>query len=279
MRICRFGLAPNAMGDAVGRVVEASRLGLVDAAGMIRDVTGATGGLPDLRWPVPPGDHLIANLSRLRGPIEAIARRAPAYARGEVAVFSPVGNPGKIVCTAARDRPELTGKVTSTIGGESDGFRLRDAARATLHEPALGIVIGRPAADVAEAEALDHVAGYCCVLDSSLDPGTAAPPGGVWLDTCVTLGPWLVTADEIADPAGLEYELWVGNALRAAGRILVGPFGIAQLVAFASSVMPLHPGDLLMAGPGGSVPAGAGDVVALEIGGIGRLDVAVRAAG
>jgi 2-keto-4-pentenoate hydratase/2-oxohepta-3-ene-1,7-dioic acid hydratase in catechol pathway len=267
------------MGDGDGRMIEAPRLGLVDGAGMIRDVTGATGGLPDLRWPVPPGDHLIANLSRLRGPIEAIARRAPVYAREAVTMLSPVANPGKIVCTAALERPELTGKVTSTIGGESDGFRLRDAARATLHEPALGIVIGRPADDVAEAAALDHVAGYCCVLDSSLDPGAAAPPGGAWLGTRVTLGPWLVTADEIADPAALEYELRVGEVLRAAGRILAGPFGIAQLVAFASSVMPLHPGDLLMAGPGVSIPAAAGDVVALDIDGIGRLDVAIGGAG
>jgi 2-keto-4-pentenoate hydratase/2-oxohepta-3-ene-1,7-dioic acid hydratase in catechol pathway len=265
------------MGGAVGKMAQAPRLGLIDAAGMIRDVTGVTGGLPDLRWPVPPGDHLIANLSRLRGPIEAIARRAPAYVREEVAVLSPVANPGKIVCTTALDRPELTGKVASTIAGESDGFRLRGTARATLHEPALGIVIGRPGADLAEAEALDHVAGYCCVLDSSPDSANAEPGSRVSLDTCVTLGPWLVTADEIADPAGLEYRLWVGEALRASGRILAGPFGIARLVAFASSVMPLHPGDLLMAGPGGSVSAEAGDVVALDIGGLGRLDVAVRA--
>lgn len=251
-------------------------MGLIDAAGMIRDVTGATGGLPDLRWPVPPGDHLIANLSRLRGPIEAIARRAPAYARGAVTVLSPVANPGKIICTATLDRPELTGRVTSTIAGESDGFRPRGTGRATLHEPALGIVIGRSGADLTEAEALDHVAGYCGVLDSSLDSGNAEPGSRLSLDTCVTLGPWLVTADEIADPAAFDYRLWVGDALCATGRIIEGPFGIAQLVAFASSVMPLHPGDLLMAGPGRGVRGEAGDVIALEIGGIGRLDVAVR---
>lgn len=277
MRICRFGLVPDAIGDAVGQTAKAPRLGLVDAAGMIRDVTGATGGLPDLRWPVPPGDHLIANLSRLRGPIEASARRAQAYACDEVAMLSPVANPGKIVCTTTIDRPKLTGKVSSMIAGPSDGFRLHGPARPTLHEPALGIVIGRPGTDLAEAEALDHVAGYCCVLDSSAGSGNAATR--ISLDARVTLGPWLVTADEIADPAALDYRLWVGDAPGASGRIIEGPFGIARLVAFASSVMPLHPGDLLMAGPGRAIPAEVGDVVALEIGGIGRLDIAIRSAG
>lgn len=266
MRICRFGLASDA--------VEGPRLGLIDAAGMIRDVTGATGGLPDLRWPVPPGDHLVANLSRLRGPIEALARRAPAYARDEVALLSPVANPGKIVCATALDRPELSGKVVSTIAGEGDGFRLRGTARATRHEPALGIVIGHPCADLAEGAALDHVAGYCGVLDTSVDAGGALPPGAS-LEACVTLGPWLVTTDEIANPAGLAFRLSVNGEPRGAGAVLDSPFGVAQLVAFASSVMPLHPGDLLMVGPGRGVAARAGDLVGLEIEQLGRLEVPV----
>lgn len=277
MRICRFGLAPDIGGDAVGHGDGGSRLGLIDAAGMIRDVTGATGGLPDLRWPVPPGDHLIANLGRLRGPLEAIARRAPAYARDEVKMLSPVANPGKIVCATALDRPELSGKVVSAIAGESDGFRMRRAARGTRHEPALGIVIGRAGEDLTEAEALDHVAGYCCVLDSSLDPGNAAPATGASLDACVTLGPWLVSADEIPDPAALDYRLWVDDELCGEGPVLDSPFGVAQLVAFASSMMPLHPGDLLMTGPGRPVQARAGDLVTLEIETIGRLDVPIHA--
>lgn len=264
MRICRFGLASDAVGEP--------RLGLIDAAGMIRDVTGATGALPDLRWPVPPGDHLIANLDRLRGPIEAIARRASAHARDEVAMLSPVANPGKIVCATAFARPELSGKAASAIAGESDGFRMRGPDRGTRHEPALGIVIGRAGEDVAEAEALDHVAGYCCVLDSSLDPGA-----GTSLDASVTLGPWLVTTEELPDPAALAYRLWVDDELCGEGPVLGGPLGVTQLVAFASSVMPLHPGDLLMTGPGRAAQARAGDCVTLEIEGIGRIDVPVRA--
>lgn len=266
MRICRFGLASGA--------VEGPRLGLIDAAEMIRDVTGATGGLPDLRWPVPPGDHLVANLSRLRGPIEALARRAPAYARDEVVLLSPVANPGKIVCATALDRPELSGRIASTIAGEGDGFRLRGKARATRHEPALGIVIGRPCADLAEGTALDHVAGYCGVLDTNVD-ADGALPAGASLEACVTLGPWLVTTDEITDPAGLAFRLSVNGEPRGEGAVLDSPFGVAQLVAFASWVMPLHPGDLLMVGPGRRVTACAGDVVALEIGQLGRLEVAV----
>ncbi|MFT4026682.1 MAG: fumarylacetoacetate hydrolase family protein [Novosphingobium sp.] len=273
MRICRFSLKSD----------DAPRLGLVDAQDRIRDVTAATAALPDLRWPVPPGDQLIANLAALRPRLAALAEDAPAYGRDEVRLLSPVANPGKFVCGAGNWKHHgapfgmmgFMGKVTSALGGESAGLEISWPDRVTVHEPELGFIIGKECRNVSEAEALDYVAGYTCALDTTLKPEREDWAFAKSFDTYGTLGPWLVTADEIPDPSELGYRFWVNGELRGERTFADMTGSPAQMIAFASTAMTLYPGDVFMSGAADVAPVVPGDVMKLEIPRVGTIEVPV----
>jgi 2-keto-4-pentenoate hydratase/2-oxohepta-3-ene-1,7-dioic acid hydratase in catechol pathway len=274
MRICRFTLGDDAKAEP--------RLGLMADDG-IRDVTAATADMPSLRWPLPPGDQLVANLDRLRPRIEALGAEAPPIAREKVRLLSPVANPGKFICGAGNWKHHgaplgMMGflfKVTSAAAGEGDGVQIRWPDRTTLHEPELGIVIGRTCANLSEADALAHVAGYTGALDMTMKEEKEFFSFCKAFDTYGVLGPCLVTADEIPDPSELGYQFRVNGELRGerSFRDLTG--SPAQLVAFASSVMTLHPGDVIFSGAADVAPVAPGDVMTLEIPRVGRMDVPV----
>jgi 2-keto-4-pentenoate hydratase/2-oxohepta-3-ene-1,7-dioic acid hydratase in catechol pathway len=274
MRICRFTL--NSQPDA------GPRLGLLEEAG-VRDVTAATDELPALRWPLPAGDQLIANLDRLRPRIEALAKQAPLIARADVRLLSPVANPGKFVCGVGNWKHHgaplgvlgFLFKVTSALAGEGDGCQVRWPDRTTLHEPELAIVIGRECANVSEADALNYVAGYTGGLDMTMKEEKEFFSFCKAFDTFGVLGPCLVTADEVPDPSGLSYTFFVNGEPRGerSFRDLTG--SPAQLVAFASSVMTLQPGDVILSGAADVGPVVPGDVMTLDIPRVGRMDVPV----
>src|SRR5712691_9851008 len=93
------------------------------------------------------------------------------------------------------------------------------------------------------------------------------------------LGPWLVTSDEIADPQALSLQLWCNAELRQDGTTRDMVYSVAELLAYASAVMPLHPGDVLATGtPSGVGPIRPGEHVEMEVSGIGRLAVDIAAA-
>ena len=274
MQICRFALKSDAEARA--------RVGLLEAQG-VRDVTAIAEDLPPLRWPLPPGDQLIAHLARLRPRMEALGRQAPLIPRADVRLLSPVANPGKFICGVGNWKHHgaplgMLGflfKVTSALAGEGDGCQIRWPDRTTLHEPELGIVIGRECANVGEAEALDYVAGYTAALDMTMKEEKEFFCFCKAFDTYGILGPCLVTADEIPDPSSLGYRFFVNGALRGErsfGDLTGSP---AQLVAFASSVMTLYPGDVILSGAADVGPVAPGDVMTLEIPRIGRMDVPV----
>jgi 2,4-didehydro-3-deoxy-L-rhamnonate hydrolase len=274
MRICRYSLKT----DAEAR----PRLGLLEPDG-IHDVTAIADELAPLRWPLPPGDQLIANLPGLRRRMEALAAGAPPIPREDVRLLSPVANPGKFICGVGNWKHHgaplgMLGflfKVTSALAGEGDGCQIRWPDRTTLHEPELGIVIGRECANVGEAEALSYVAGYTGALDMTMKEEKEFFCFCKAFDTYGVLGPCLVTADEIPDPSGLGYRFLVNGELRGErsfGDLTGSP---AQLVAFASSVMTLYPGDVILSGAADVGPVVAGDVMTLEIPRIGRMDVPV----
>jgi 2-keto-4-pentenoate hydratase/2-oxohepta-3-ene-1,7-dioic acid hydratase in catechol pathway len=274
MRICRFTLKEDA---AAG-----PRLGLMEEGG-VRDVTAATTALAPLRWPLPRGDQLIANLAALRPQMAAIAKDAPLIPRETVKLLSPVANPGNFVCGVGNWKHMgaplgMLGflfKVTSASAGEGDGCQIRWPDRTTLHEPELAIVIGRECRNVSEAEALDYVAGYTGALDMTMKEEKEFYSFCKAFDTYGLLGPCLVTADEIADPSSLGYQFYVNGELRGerSFRDLTG--SPAQLVAYASSVMTLQPGDVIFSGAADVGPVAPGDIMTLEIPRIGRMDVPV----
>lgn len=274
MRVCRFALKADVQAQP--------RLGVLEEGG-VRDVTAATEALPGLRWPLPPGDQLIANLEALRPRMAALAAEAPLIPRDAVRLLSPVANPGKFVCGvgnwshhgAPLGMMGFLFKMTSAAAGEGDGVQIRWTDRVTLHEPELAIVIGRQCTNVSEAEALEYVAGYTCALDMTMKEEKEFFTFCKSFDTYGVLGPCLVTADEIPDPSTLGYTFFVNGEPKGerSFRDLTG--SPAQLVAFASTVMTLHPGDVIFSGAADVGPVAPGDVMTIDIPRIGRMDVPV----
>ena len=286
MRLCRFG---------------EGRLGLVDG-GSVRDVTAALDVLPPARYPFPRHDALIANLDAVRARVTQLAPSAPALALDSVTLLSPVANPGKIVAAPVnyqkhldevRDNPALhnntTGhtltihnagvflKATSSLVGAGQGVEIRMPDRRTDHEIELAFVIGREASRVPKERGLDYVAGYSIGLDITIR-GTEDRSFRKSPDSYSVLGPWLVTADEIPDPGVLDLEIAVNGERRQQSNTRYLILGVAELVALASSMYTLYPGDVILTGtPEGVSPIEAGDQITATIQSIGTMHVAVRA--
>jgi 2-keto-4-pentenoate hydratase/2-oxohepta-3-ene-1,7-dioic acid hydratase in catechol pathway len=136
---------------------------------------------------------------------------------------------------------------------------------------------------VRETEALDHVYGYTCGNDVSardLQFGDTQWTRGKTLDTFAPIGPWIVTADEVPDPQTLGIRCLVNGETRQDDTTANMVFSVARILSFASEAITLLPGDLVFTGtpPGvgvGMSPPGfvsAGDVVRVEIDGIGHLE-------
>lgn len=289
MKICRFN----------HRTAGADRVGIV-RDGRVFDVTDALAALPAHRYPFPRGDQLIANLAALGPRMAALADRAEGIAAGEVDFLSPVANPTKIIgvpqnyedhaqeATADREisqgRPRRTMeeqglflKATSALVGPSQGVALRFADRRTDHEAELGMIIGRAGSDIAYEDAMDYVAGYAIALDMVVR-GPEDRSFRKSVDSYAVLGPWMVTADEIADPGNLDFSLSVGGELRQKNNTRNLVLDLPGQIAWSSQFYALHPGDIIMSGTCAGVSrVQPGDVMHLEFEGIGAMDVPVRA--
>ncbi len=285
MKLCRF---------------DNNRLGLVDGE-QVRDVSAVLDSLPALRWPVPPGDQVIANLGRLRPEIENIAAHAPTLDIGAVKLLSPVANPSKIIgapinyqahIDEAKADPDLKQdrviktiadwglflKATSSLVGPSEGVALRFLDRRNDHELEFAVVIGKPGTNIAYDDALGYVAGYAMGFDMTL----RGPELLSWrksIESYAVLGPWLVTADEIPDPSDIEFKLTVNGEVRQHASTRSLDYDVAKLIAYASTHYTLHPGDIILTGsPEGVAPVKPGDVMVAEAAAIGRMEIAIRAA-
>ena len=157
-------------------------------------------------------------------------------------------------------------------------------------EVELGIVIGTKSQYVAEADALEHVAGYCVVNDVSeraFQLGTSQWDKGKGFDTAGPIGPWLVTTDEITDPQRLDMWLDVNSKRMQSGNTRTMIFGCAHIVSHVSQYMTLLPGDVITTGTPPGVGMGIkpnpvflkpGDVLTLGIRGLGEQRQKVVAA-
>lgn len=285
MRLCRFD--DNRLGVVVGEEV--------------RDVTPVVARLPAQRWPLAKGDPLVAALGELRPHIEAELARAPARPLAQVKLLSPVANPSKIVAAPVNYRRHLEEaradaeihhqkqveeiqrvglflKATSSLVGPSEGVALRYLDRRNDHEVELALVVGKPANRVRAADALDYVAGYAIGLDMTIR-GPEERSLRKSCDSYCVLGPWMVTADEIADPTRLDLAIAVNGEQRQRANTRDLVLGIGTLVELASSFYTLLPGDVLLTGtPEGVGPVRPGDVMEATISGIGSMRVEVRAA-
>jgi 2-keto-4-pentenoate hydratase/2-oxohepta-3-ene-1,7-dioic acid hydratase in catechol pathway len=285
MKICRF---------------DDNRLGLV-RGDTVHDVTTALDLLPAVRWPVPPGDLLIAHLATLKPEIEKLAQAAPGKPVASVRLLSPVANPTKIIGApinykdhveeSKKDQGIAYGRVLKSIGefglflkansalvGPGEGVALRFPDRRNDHEAELAVIIGRTGTKIARADALSYIAAYAIGLDMTVR-GSEVPSFRKSIDTYAVLGPWLVTADDIADPDNLGFELRVNGETRQKSNTRFLDFGVARLIEFASEFYTLHPGDIIMTGtPAGVGPVAPGDTMTVTMPAIGEMQVAVRAA-
>lgn len=275
-------------------------LGLIDGDHVI-DVSAALSALPPSAWPNPLGDAVISNWSAVNRKLLEIVDAAPRQALANVRLRSPVANPTKIIGIArnrknldqenlgpnndfARGRGEADPmhmfiKANSALVGPSDGVALRFCDRRNDPEAELAIIIGKSGTDIAEESALKHVFGYAIGLDMSLR-GPEPASSRKSIDSYAVLGPWITTADEIADANKIATRLWVdGEILQDANTDQLA-FGVSSIIANASRFYTLYPGDIIMAGTASSfAPIHPGSMMVAEFTGLGRMEVAVRAHG
>ncbi len=178
---------------------------------------------------------------------------------------------------AVPSEPVVFNKWTSCIVGPDDEVLIPKNSVKTDWEVELGVVIGAPAAGVSKADALKHVAGYCVVNDVSEREWqlerTATWDKGKGFDTFGPIGPWMVTADEIADPGNLAMWLEVDGKRYQDGSTATMVFGVADLVSYCSTFMTLLPGDIITTGTPPGVGMGQKPPVFLRGGEVMRLGI------
>ena len=214
-----------------------------------------------------------------------------------------VGNVGKFICIGLNyaDHAAETGspipkepiifmKATSAIVGPNDDVIIPKNSTKPDWEVELGVVIGKEARYVDEANAMEHVAGYCLVNDVS-EREFQLERGGTWdkgkgSDTFGPIGPWLVTKDEVADPQNLNMWLEIDGKRFQNGSTKTMVFGVAHLVSYVSQFMSLQPGDIISTGTPPGVGMGIkpnpvwlkpGNVMRLGIEGLGEQQQNVKA--
>lgn len=277
-----------------------NKLGLVEGD-LVSDVSAALKVLPTPQYPAPNGDMLIANLDRVRAEIVKVAPGAKKVPASSVRFLSPVANPSKIigvpvnylkhveeakeqlhVFTARHqgtiEEAGLFLKSTSSLIGAGEAVKLRFPDRRSDHEMEVGVIIGKVADRIKEADALKYVAGYCIALDMVVR-GSEDRSFRKSIDTYSVAGPWMVTADEIPDPGHLGFSLSVNGEVRQASNSELMIVGIQRQIAWASEWYTLYPGDIIMSGtPEGVSRVMPGDIMHCEIEKIGAMDVRIEAA-
>jgi 2-keto-4-pentenoate hydratase/2-oxohepta-3-ene-1,7-dioic acid hydratase in catechol pathway len=234
--------------------------GILDASGAIRDLSGIVDDFA--------GATLGADsLSR----IKALNLSALPLVEGTPRIGVPVAVVPKFLGIGLnyRDHAEETGmpipevpivfaKASSCVSGPYDPVLAPKGFERMDYEVELAVVIGTRAKNVAEAAALDHVAGYSICNDVSERSLQVGGPGE-WIkaksyETFGPLGPWLVTTDEVPDPQKLDLALDLNGARMQTGNTSTMIFGVASLVAYISKYMTLMPGDVITTG----TPPGVG---------------------
>lgn len=170
-------------------------------------------------------------------------------------------------------------KAPTSVLGDDGVVRLPYTDRRFDQEGELAVVIGRRASHVTQATALSYIAGYTMLLDMTMRGGEDRSTRKSF-DTFTPVGPWLVTPDEAGDPAAMRLRTWVAGELRQDADIADLIWDVPRLIAYASSVMVLQPGDIVTTGtPAGIGQVHDGDDVAVEIAEIGRLHARVSSEG
>jgi 2-keto-4-pentenoate hydratase/2-oxohepta-3-ene-1,7-dioic acid hydratase in catechol pathway len=234
--------------------------GVLDADGQVRDLSKI---IPDLS-----GDSLLPE--SIRGLQQTAIATLPQVSE-KPRIGPCVSRVGKFICIGLNysdhaaesgmpvpSEPVIFMKATSCICGPDDDIVIPRGSQKTDWEVELGVIIGKPAKYVEEADALSHVAGYCVINDVSERAfqleGTGQWVKGKSADTFGPIGPWLVTPDEVPDPQKLNMWLEVDGHRYQSGSTQTMVFGVAFLISYLSRFMSLQSGDVISTG----TPPGVG---------------------
>ena len=252
--------------------------GLVDANGAIRDLSGVVSDID--------GQVLATRLDELK----SLNLADLPTVSGSPRLGPPVANISKLVCVGLNysdhaaetgnpipEEPVLFMKAVSSINGPNDPVILPKNSQKSDWEVELGIVIGKKASYVSEAEAMNYIAGYTIVNDVS-EREFQIERGGQWdkgkgCDTFAPIGPWLVTTDEIPDPQNLSMWLEVDDKRYQNGSTRTMIFNVKTIVSYISQFMSLHPGDIIPTGTPPGVGLGLKPPVFLRPGNVMRLGI------
>jgi 2-keto-4-pentenoate hydratase/2-oxohepta-3-ene-1,7-dioic acid hydratase in catechol pathway len=288
MRICRF---------------DNDRLGVI-RGDMVHDVSAAQdeirkGARYDMR-----GDAVIAALPQWRERLEKMAASAQAKPLSQVRLLPPVARPTKLMAAPTNYRKHIEEmnhvaeahvggvrrfstdigeagiflKANSSLVGPSEGIPIRFPDKRNDHEIELVMIIGREGSRIPRDKALDYVAGYCLGLDMTV----RGPQDRSMRKSCdgySVLGPWIVTADEIANPDDLPLSLKVNGETRQDTNTSYLIYDTRRLIEFASEYYTLYPGDVYYTGtPEGVGPVKPGDRLSgRSVDVLGELQIEVRA--
>ena len=256
------------------------RCGVIDAAG-VREVLS----------PAHPAGDMAALLA---AGLDGITLADERHAESAVRLLAPITNPPKILCAwvnypnpAMASMPQVPiffSKYASAIIGPGDAIELPRIGDEIVVEPEIAAVIGKGGKHIAEAEALDHVAGYTIVNDvtafshrlqillGSQGPYMMAKS----FDTFAPMGPCIATADEVYDPQALGQRHWVNGQLETDAHSSAMVYPLAKLISYASDFFRLQPGDVILCGspfPLAGKPGflQSGDRVEIAVEGVGRM--------
>jgi 2-keto-4-pentenoate hydratase/2-oxohepta-3-ene-1,7-dioic acid hydratase in catechol pathway len=238
-------------------------------------------------------------IDALQGVVDAAAASdsAATWTLDEMGIqYGPaVADPGKIICVglnyrrhaaetgmAVPETPVLFSKFLNTIASYGDSVSLPPVATQYDYEVELGVIIGKPARNVSEADALDYVLGYVTSNDVSvrdLQTRTSQWLLGKTMDNFLPVGPYLVTADEVGDPQQLYIKTWVNGEIRQDSHTGDMIFTVAEIVSYISRYFTLEPGDIIVTGTPEGVAMGRedkpwlkpGDEVVVEVERLGAL--------
>jgi 2-keto-4-pentenoate hydratase/2-oxohepta-3-ene-1,7-dioic acid hydratase in catechol pathway len=269
MRICRF---------------DNDRLGVI-RGDTVHDVSAAQDEIRKAARYDMRGDAVIAALPQWRERLEKMAASAPGKPLAQVQLLPPVARPSKVMAAPTNYRKHieemnhvaeaLSGgkrrfptdigeagiflKANSAVVGPSEGIPIRFPDKRNDHEIELVMIIGREGSRISRDNALDYVAGYCLGLDMTV----RGPQDRSFRKSCdgyAVLGPWMVTADEIANPDDLPLSLKVNGETRQDTNTSYLIYDIRRLIEFASEYYTIYPGDVYYTGtPEGVGPVKPGD--------------------
>ncbi|MGR3366091.1 MAG: fumarylacetoacetate hydrolase family protein [Sagittula sp.] len=266
----------------------AEKPGLLDSEGHVRDLSGVVADIS--------GDVLRPEgLAALRNLDLSSLPRVEGTPQDDLRLGPCVGGIGKFICIGLNyadhaaesgmpipEEPIIFNKWTSAICGPNDPIQVPRGSEKTDWEVELGVVIGAPGVYIEEADAMDHVAGFCVINDVS-ERDFQLHRAGSWdkgkgCDTFGPTGPWLVTPDEVGDVDALDMWLDVDGERMQSGSTATLIFKVPHLVAYCSRFMSLQPGDVISTGTPPGVGMGktpprylkGGETVSLGIAGLGE---------